>query len=225
MSRTGCGAEKIHKDTKRKPARRIGVFGGAFNPLHLGHLMVADDVRRGCRLDSVLFLAGPRPPHKTARNLAPWPHRRAMLRLGLAGWPHFRLSPVEERLAGPGYTVDALAALRRRQPDAAFHLVLGADQYRAMSTWHEPERLTDLARVIVISRPGTDRPGLFPGHRARRVRFVPVIEVAISGSEIRDRLARGRSVRYMLPVPVCRYIRRHRLYERSATCPRGRTGR
>ncbi|MFO7675005.1 MAG: nicotinate (nicotinamide) nucleotide adenylyltransferase [bacterium] len=195
---------------------RTGVLGGSFNPLHLGHLLVADDVRRRFRLDRVLFLAGPRPPHKPARDLAPWPHRRRMLSLGLAGWPQFELSDVEELLPGPGYTVRALALLRRARPRDSLYLVLGADQYRAMPGWHEPGRLTDHARVIVMSRPGTDRPRRFPGHAARRVTFTPVIEVDLAGRDIRARLARGASVRYMLPTPVWRYVRRHRLYVRTA---------
>ena len=194
---------------------RTGVFGGTFNPLHLGHLLVADDVRRRCRLDRVLFLAGARPPHKPARNLAPWPHRRRMLRLGLAGRPEFELTDVEEKLPGPGYTVHALEALRAERPKDSLYLILGADQYREMSGWHEPARLTRRARLIVMSRPGTGRPKLFCGHVAARVRFLPVIEVDLAGSDIRARLASGRSVRYMLPTPVHRYIRRHRLYVRQ----------
>lgn len=195
---------------------RTGILGGAFNPLHLGHLLVADDASRRFKLDRVIFLAGPRPPHKAAGELAPWPHRRAMLRLGLTGWPLFTLSTIEEDLPGPGFTIDALRALAEANPDDSLFLLLGADQYRLMNRWHEPARLTDAARIIVMSRPGTAHPPLFPGHRHRRVRFTPVIEVDIAGREIRARLAKGESVRYMLPTPVYRHVRRHRLYVRPA---------
>ncbi|MFO7637852.1 MAG: nicotinate-nucleotide adenylyltransferase [bacterium] len=203
---------------------RTGVFGGSFNPLHLGHLLVAEDVRRRCRLDRVLFLAGPRPPHKPARALAPWPRRQAMLRLGLTDWPQLELTTIEERLAGPAYTVDALAALRRDRPGESLYLLLGADQYRTMAGWHEPTRLTELTRLVVMSRPGSPRPRLFPGHPARRVRFIPVIEVDLAGSDIRARLARGQSIRYMLPTSVQRYLRRHGLYG-STVEPAGRRPR
>lgn len=192
---------------------RTGVFGGTFNPLHLGHLLVADDIRRRFRLDTVLFLAGARPPHKPADALAPWHHRRAMLKLGLGGWPGFKLSTAEENIPGPGYTVRALAELRRTRPAESLYLILGADQYRDMPGWHEPGRLTKLARLIVMSRPRSGRARLFSGHSPHRVRFTSVIEIDLSGSEVRARLARGLSVRYMLPTPVRRYIRQHRLYK------------
>ena len=200
---------------RSRPTTRTGVLGGTFNPLHLGHLLVADDVRRRCRLDKVLFLAGPRPPHKPSQSLAPWHHRREMLRRGIANWPHFALSDVEEEMPGPAYTVAALERLRTARPGVTLCLIIGADQYRAMSGWHEPGRLTELARIVVMSRPGSDRPTLFPGHPARRVGFTPVMEVDISGSDIRARLAKGQSVRYMLPAPVCSYIEHHRLYMKN----------
>ena len=195
---------------------RLGVFGGSFNPIHLGHLLVADDVRRRLRLERMLFVPTCRPPHKRG-PLTPYRHRLAMTRLAIAGEPGFELCPVEEGRPGPSYTVDTLGELKSMFPGAALYLVIGSDQYRDVSGWHRPQLLARLARVVVMSRPGVERPALFPGHDPRRVLFTPIIPVAISAAAVRARLAKGRSVRYMLPVRVARYVRRHRLYRRPTT--------
>ena len=195
---------------------RLGVFGGSFNPIHLGHLLAADDTKSQLRLDRVLFIPTWRPPHKRG-PLAPYRHRLAMTRLALEGAPGFELCPIEESRPGPSYTVDTLRELHSLYPGAALFLIVGSDQYRDVASWHEPELLTKLARIVVMSRPGVDRPPLFPGHRRERVLFRHIIPVGISAAAIRARLAKGCSVRYMLPVRVAEYVRRHRLYRRPTT--------
>ena len=192
---------------------RLGVFGGSFNPIHLGHLLVADDVRRGLRLNRVLFVPTCRPPHKRG-PMTPYRHRLAMTKLAIAGESGFELCRIEELRPGPSYTVDTLAGLKTLYPGAALYFVVGSDQYDEVSGWHQPQLLTRLARVVVISRPGTARPALFPGHDPRRVLFRAVIQIAISAAAVRARLAKGHSVRYMLPVKVSEYVTRHRLYRR-----------
>jgi len=191
---------------------RLGVFGGSFNPIHLGHMLAADDVRRQLRLDRVLIVPACRPPHKRG-PLAPYRHRLEMTRLAIAGEPGFELCPVEEGRPGPSYTVDTLGELHTLYPRANLYLIVGADQYREVSSWHQPELLTRLGRVVVMSRPGTGRPALFPAHDRNRVLFRSIIPVAISAAAVRARLAKGRSVRYMLPVRVTEYVKRHRLYK------------
>jgi nicotinate-nucleotide adenylyltransferase len=195
---------------------RLGVFGGSFNPIHFGHLLAADDTRSQLRLDRVLFIPAWRPPHKRG-PLAPYRHRLAMTRLAIEGDPGFELCPIEESRPGPSYTVDTLRDLRSLYPGAALFLIVGSDQYRDVESWHEPEMLTKLARIVVMSRPGVDQPALFPGHRRERVLFRPIIPVGISAAAIRARLAKGCSVRYMLRVRVAGYVRRHRLYRRPIT--------
>ena len=190
---------------------RLGVFGGSFNPIHLGHLLAAGDVRRQLRLDRVLFVPTCRPPHKRG-PLAAYRHRLEITRLAISGQPGFELCQVEEERPGPSYTVDTLAALGSRYPGAALYLIIGSDQYREVSSWHRPDLLTGLARVVVVSRPGTRRPAPFPGHDPKRVLFRSVIPVAIAAAAVRARLAKGHSVRYMLPVAVSEYLKRHRLY-------------
>jgi len=194
---------------------RLGVFGGSFNPIHLGHLLVADDVRRQLRLDRVLFVPTFCPPHKRG-PMVPYRHRLAMTRLATADEPGFELCRIEEQRPGPSFTVDTLAGLRAMYRGARLYLIVGADQYREVRTWHRPALLTRLARVVVMSRPDIKRPALFAGHNPRRVLFRTVIPVAIAAAAIRARLAKGHSVRYMLPVSADEYIRRHRLYRGPA---------
>ena len=193
---------------------RLGVFGGSFNPVHLGHLLAADDVRRQLQLDRVLLVPACRPPHKRG-PLAPYRHRLEMTRLAITGRPRLELCRIEEERSGPSFTVDTLAQLRSLYPGAALYLIVGADQYGEVSSWRQPELLTRLARVVVMSRPGAARPAPFPGHDRHRVLFRDVIPVAIAAAAIRARLAKGRSVRYMLPLKVGEYAKRHRLYR----CP------
>ena len=195
---------------------RLGVFGGSFNPIHLGHVLAADDVRRGLRLARVLFIPASHPPHKRG-PLAQYRHRLAMTRLAIEQEPGFELCPIEGIRPGPSYTVDTLRELLSLHLGASLYLMVGSDQYRDVASWHRPDLLTGLARVVVMSRPGVEQPRPFPGHEAKRVLFRPVIPVGISAAAIRARLAKGRSVRYMLPVRVAEYVRRHRLYRSPIT--------
>jgi nicotinate-nucleotide adenylyltransferase len=190
---------------------RLGVLGGSFNPIHLGHLLIADDVRRKLDLDRVLFVPAFQPPHKPG-PLAPYEHRVAMARLALNGQTGLELCLVEERLPVPSYTADTLRAVRSQHRDASLFFILGSDQYRDIRLWRHPLELVRLARFAVMSRPGVSRPPLYPGHSARRVLFLDVIQVSVSAAAIRKRLANGGSVRYMLPTRVLDYVKQHRLY-------------
>jgi nicotinate-nucleotide adenylyltransferase len=190
---------------------RLGVLGGSFNPVHLGHLLVAEDILRQLKLDRVLLIPSFAPPHKRG-PLASFADRLAMTRLVVASDPRFEVSDIEERLPVPSYTVSTLAGLRRAGSKDSLYLIVGTDQYVEMERWHRPEMLTRLARVVVMSRPRTPRPRLFKRHSARRVLFRDVMPVAISAALVRSRLASGLSVRYMLPVAASDYIERHRLY-------------
>jgi len=190
---------------------RLGVFGGSFDPIHLGHVLVADDVRRQLRMDHVLVIPTWRPPHKRG-PLSSYRHRLEMTRLATIGVPGFEACAVEQDRPGLSYTVDTLAELRSQHRGSSFYLIVGSDQYRDVASWQRPDLLTRLARVVVASRPGVEQPALFPGHDPKRVLFRSIIPVGISAAAVRARLAKGRSVRYMLPVRVAEYVRRHRLY-------------
>jgi len=187
---------------------RIGILGGAFDPVHFGHLLVAQDIREKLGLDRILFMPAPRPPHK--RCVASFALRCRMLKAAIAGHPGFAFSDIEVRRHGRSYTVETLTELKSRLARDELFLVIGADQFRELKTWKQPERLPGLARLLVITRPGTRRvKGIVPARR------VTVRQIEISSTEIRGRIASDLSVRDMLPQPVLRLIRRNKLYQQQ----------
>ena len=218
----------------RRTARRIGVFGGTFDPIHVGHLRCAEEAREQLGLDQILFIPAADPPHK-ARRITAAAHRLAMVRLATAGNPAFRVSAIEEERGGRSYTVDTLRALRGRLPDSArLTLLMGLDAFREIDTWKEYRALFALADLAVWSRPPGSpraprallpvaaRPDFCYGpaqktlrHRTgTHIRFLTVTALEVSASAIRLRLQRGQSVRYLLSPAVERYATRHRLYTR-----------
>lgn len=204
---------------------RIGVFGGSFNPIHFGHLLVADDIAETLGLDRVLFVPAAVPPHKPVSELAPAVHRFAMTRLAVAEHPRFEVSDVELRRSGPSYTVDTLEALR---PRGDLHLIIGSETFLDLLSWHEPRRLPGLARLVVVPRSGNAfdptapaaqkvltelalGPFTGPGEDGRAV-LTEAASLPISGSDLRKRARTGRSLAYRMPAAVVAYIREHGLY-------------
>lgn len=180
-------------------AGRLGMLGGTFDPLHIGHLVVAQDVVEELELDRLLVVPAGRPPHREA--FLPAELRLELAREAFDGDPRVEVSELEVRREGPSYTVDTLSEIRaRREPEVLF-CVMGVDQLRELPTWHEPERIAELATVAVMSR-GGELPG--PGQAGAGVDFVPVpvTRIDVSASRIRERLADGRSVRYLVPEAV-----------------------
>lgn len=220
----------------KRPVMRIGVFGGTFNPIHFGHLRSAEEVRHGQHLDRVLFIPSATPPHKTQRHLAAASDRLAMVRLAVRGNPGFQACDIEVRRGGPSYSVQTLEALHRRQPQAKLVFVIGLDAFRDIGTWFEYRRLFELADVVVTSRPPYfegdplaclpvaarqdfcyKRRGSDVVHVCgNRVAFQRISDLAISATQIRQLLRRGRSVTYLLPPAVERYIAARGLYQREA---------
>ena len=191
---------------------KIGILGGTFDPIHLGHLRAAETAREGLDLDLVAFVPSAVPPHRTGR-LAAALDRFAMACLASAGHPHFVAWDTELKRPGPSYTVDTLAALRTELPDDDLVLVVGSDTWTEMTGWREPERVFSLAEVAVVNRPGQPAPDPappFPG--ARGVVHVEGPALAISATSIRERVRRGHSVRYLVPDPVAEYVAKRRLY-------------
>jgi len=191
---------------------RIGLYGGTFDPIHLGHLRAAETAREGLGLDLVAFLPAAVPPHRDAPPLAA-ADRLAMARLATASHPRFEAWDAELRRPGPSYTVETVAALLSERPSDSFVLVVGADTWPEMTTWREPRRLLSLVEVAVVDRPGYSDPDAatpFPG--ARGVTHVAGPALPISATTIRELARLGRSVRYLVPDAVADYILERRLY-------------
>ena len=195
--------------------RRIGLFGGTFDPPHFGHLALAEWAREQLRLDRVLFVPAGAPPHKRARRLSSVAARVAMTRLAVRGNPAFRLSQLEVRRRGPSFTVDTLRAVRSGLPGVEVFLLMGEDSLDDFRTWHEPAAIRGLARLAVARRPGGRRRTPARGI-ARGLIWLDNPGLELSSSAIRARARAGRSVRYLVPDAVARYLARHRLYRSRA---------
>ena len=195
---------------------RIGVLGGTFDPIHNGHLAIAEEARAALGFDQVLFVPAARQPLKRGEHCAE-PHQRLeMARLACLGNSAFEVSPIEIERAGPSYTVDTLEALRSIG-SSDLHFIVGADAAADLYRWRAAGRIVALARIVVIGRPG------FALDRAALGQHLPKLEARltllegpgldISSSELRHRIASGRPIRYLTPEPVVEYIARHGLYQ------------
>ena len=200
-------------------SRAIGIMGGTFDPIHVGHLAVAEEAREALDLDRVLFVPAGRPPHKLPGSVSPVRDRVAMVELAIAGNPAFELSPVEIEREGPSFTVDTVEALAKAHPEATLHLILSAETFAELPSWHEPDRLFESARMAVVPREGYPAPDpawiarAFPG-REDRVDYLGGPRLGLSSTALRTRVAAGRSIRYLVPEAVEAYITDHQLYRR-----------
>ncbi|MEO0093341.1 MAG: nicotinate-nucleotide adenylyltransferase [candidate division WOR-3 bacterium] len=192
--------------------KKIGIFGGSFNPVHLGHLLVAQDIFEKLKLDKMLFIPAFAPPHK--RHLLSYQHRFKMLKLAIAGNPFFELSDIEAKRGGKSFTVDTLRELKKIYPNDQLYLIIGADQFRELSNWKEPKKLCQLAKIVVMPRPNCPIPAT--KNRLANTMTLKVIQIEIASKLIRKRISQGLSVRYMLPEKVWHYIIKNRLYQNSA---------
>ena len=199
---------------------RIGIFGGTFDPVHLGHLIMAEQCREAGELDEVWFIPAARPPHKQDRSLTSFGQRVEMLALAIAGMPAFRVNELEKDRAGPSYTADTLAELHRLHPQTDFALLLGSDCLPDLPEWHQPERILELAELLIYARPSWPaltaeslRESLrLSENTAFRMRWVPGPSVDIASRDLRQRAAEGRSLRFLMPRAVECYIEEKKLY-------------
>jgi len=190
------------------------MFGGTFDPPHVGHLALAEWARERLTLDRVLFVPAGRPPHKRGPRLSSAEHRLAMTRLAVRRNPAFEVSTVELERSGPSYTVETLERLRQ-EGSAWWFLLVGSDSLEELHTWHEPQKILDLATLAVARRSASGADAgparLSPGYHGRVIELGnPLFEV--SSSLIRRRARAGRSIRYLVPDAVAAYIIEHRLY-------------
>lgn len=214
-----------------RPAGGLGVLGGTFDPVHLGHLQAAIRAREVLGLEEVRLIPAARPPHR-ARPTTSDRDRLAMVQAAVAGIEGLAADGRELARAGPSYTYDTLRELRGESPSRPLFLILGADAFRGLASWHRWRELIELAHLAVVNRPGADREALpaplaawVAEHQARPAAaeapagglcFLDIRPLPISASDVRARLARGDSVADLLPPAVLAYIRSHHLYHRQA---------
>ena len=196
----------------------IGVLGGTFDPIHIGHLILAEEVRASLNLAEILFVPAGQPWLKVDSPISPAEHRVEMVRLAIADKPYFKLSTMEIERAGPTYTVDTIAELKAPlgTEDELF-FILGWDNLAELPRWRQPSRLIAMCRLVAVPRPGYPLPDLkaleasIPG-LSQRVTLMEKPEIDISASAIRGRVVQGLSIHHLVPGPVERYIKEHKLY-------------
>ena len=197
---------------------KLGILGGTFDPIHIGHLIIAQEAAARAELDEVLFIPTGQPWMKVARPVSPPSQRMEMLGLALDCSPSFKPSAIEMERPGPSYTVDTLTALLDGDAkDASLFFILGMDSLQMLHQWHQPQRLFELCNLVVVSRPGhmdfdwTSLERIRPG-AGEKVRFIEGPYVGISGAEIRRRVSLGLPITYWVPQSVERYIYERGLY-------------
>jgi nicotinate-nucleotide adenylyltransferase len=199
---------------------RLGIYGGSFDPVHYGHLLLAECCRESLRLDEVWLIPAAVPPHKQDRQRASGKARLEMLELALSGHEQLRTSSLEIDRGGVSYTVETLAAIHQQQPAAVLFLLMGGDSRQDLPTWREPDRICELALPAVVCRGGAAAPdfsilaSLVPAERLEQIKAaqvrMPLIE--LSSTDLRERAAAGHSLRYRTPRAVEKYIEAQRLY-------------
>lgn len=190
---------------------KIGIFGGSFDPVHTGHLIIAEMIRTAVPLDTVWFVPAPQPPHKTGLPITDFTFRAEMLEAAVAGHPAFSVSRIEAELPLPSYTIQTLRHLSKQYPEHQRYLIIGSDMAQYFSLWCEPEAILDLCTPVVYPRAGSDIRMANPAYIKKMIcPALPLIE--ISSTMIRERIRKEQSVRYLVPDAVLEYIIRHRLY-------------
>lgn len=197
----------------------MGIFGGTFDPVHLGHLILAETAREACLLDEVRFLPAFLPPHKQSSQITPGKQRCDMLDFAIAGFPEFVVDQRELNRKGTSYTVDTLEEMKAEFPDAELHFLIGADSLIDLPNWREPERIAQLAKIVAVNRNGSSQQELqkqvqqLPAEIQSAIIILEMPEIAISASELRLRISEKRSIRFLTPRAVERYIQEHGLYQ------------
>lgn len=223
--------------TSRPSSLRYGVFGGTFDPPHYGHLRAAEVAREGLQLDEVMFVPAARPPHKSTVSIAACRHRVAMLRAAISGNDDFAVSTLEIDRDGPSYTIDTLDRLSVLYPERNPFFIIGSDAFADLHTWKQWQRLLGAHRLIVLARPGSSlavATQVIPSEMKSQIWTSPfgdlsdaqpgvyVIEaplLRVSATAIRQRVGEARSIRYLVPAAVERYIDEQRLYRRTSAVP------
>jgi len=200
---------------------KLGIFGGTFDPVHYGHLILAETAREACRLNEVRFLPAYSPPHKRNQRITTGKQRVEMLEFATAGFPEFVVDQRELKREGTSYTVETLTEMTEQFPNAELHFLMGADSLIDLPNWKEPQRMASLAKIIAVNRDNSSSEDLhqvvsnLPDSIQRSVIILEMPQIGISASDLRLRISEKHSIRFLTPRPVERYILEHRLYRTS----------
>lgn len=200
--------------------RGLGILGGTFDPIHIGHLRIAEAVYERIALEQIIFIPAFVPPHKVGQDYAPAEHRYAMTELAVKPYPHFTVSDMELRRSGVSYTIDTLRELRHKYPEKELYFIIGADSVAQLHTWNSIEEMLQLATFVAAGRPGYEGVMEEVVHHlgaaaAERIMLLHTPEYDISSTEIRIRLHEGASLAGLVPRAVEQYINTHNLYRRQ----------
>lgn len=214
---SACFVEDIGKGELTMGKKRVGIFGGTFDPIHIGHLIVAETIMDEFHLDKVVFIPAAVPPHKLDKQISPAKHRYMMTMLATCSNPRFQVSDMEMHRQGPSYSRDTLAQLLEEHGrDTEFYFIVGADSVENLHTWNRIDELLTMCHFI-----GASRPGCMPdmekiaqrfGPLAEKIHCLETPELEISSTEIRHRVGQKRTIRYIVPETVEQYIYKEKLY-------------
>ena len=217
IANSACFVEDIGKGELTMGKKRVGIFGGTFDPIHMGHLIVAETIMDEFHLDKVVFIPAAVPPHKLDRQISPAKHRYMMTMLATCSNPRFQVSDMEMHRQGPSYSRDTLAQLLEEHgSDTEFYFIVGADSVENLHTWNRIDELLTMCHFI-----GASRPGCMPdmekiaqrfGPLAEKIHCLETPELEISSTEIRHRVGQKRTIRYIVPETVEQYIYKEKLY-------------
>jgi nicotinate-nucleotide adenylyltransferase len=192
---------------------KIGIIGGTFDPIHIGHLLIAEQARDKMNLDKVWFIPTGHPPHKQGNQITAAHHRLEMVKIATEENSAFEVLDWEIKREKLSYTIDTINWAVETYPSHQFSLIVGTDMVNNLSSWYQVEKLVQFVSIIAVKRPGFTAESL-PGFIQEKVRWVEdAVEILISASQLREHITRGRSFRYAVPHNVCRYIEEHQLYE------------
>ena len=196
---------------KRVRSQKVGILGGTFNPIHLGHLLIAQDAMEQARLDRVVFIPAASPAHKSAAGLVPARHRLRMVKLAIRGNDRFTVDDIEICRGGKSYAVDTVTELKRRWPHAKLFFIIGADSLQELRSWYDIRRLAAQCTFLALARQGCEQK---PPRLRRLIHWQLVCghPCDIASRDIRARIACGQSIRYLVPNAALNYIERKKLY-------------
>lgn len=191
----------------------LGVLGGTFDPIHVGHLVLAEQVREKFQLERVIFIPSASPPHKTEQKLSLAEDRFEMTKLALEGSPFFFVSDIELKREGLSYTVETLRELKELYRDSEIYFLTGSDVLNEITTWRNPEEIYRLAKIVIGIRPGFDK--FDPeNHFAKKSIIIDITGIDISSTQIREKVSKGESIKYLVPSKVEEYIKNRNLYKK-----------